>query len=187
MSTLYDEVLLDHIRNARNYHVLDDANRHGDAVSPVCGDTFTVYVRTTGDVIDEASFQCECCGISMASASIMTDWVRGRSVADALALKATFLAAAKARVGEPRPGCAAGPRGRAARRARDAGSRRLRDARLDGAGTRADRRCGDGLTRSRDAHFGGSGQGDVVTAHRLRFLRAAGRTPARSTLRARTP
>ena len=98
MSTLYDEVLLDHIRNARNYHVLDDANRHGDAVSPVCGDTFTVYVRTTGDVIDEASFQCECCGISMASASIMTDWVRGRSVADALALKATFLAAAKARV-----------------------------------------------------------------------------------------
>lgn len=98
MSKLYDDVLLDHIRNARHYHVLDDATCRGEAVSPVCGDTFTVYVRTRDDVIDEASFQCECCGISMASASIMTDWVRGRRVADALALKAAFLAAAKARI-----------------------------------------------------------------------------------------
>jgi len=97
MSKLYDEVVLDHIRNARNYRVMAGEHRTGEAVNPLCGDTFTVFVRVTGDVVDEVSFQCECCGISMASASIMTEWVRGRRVADALAVKSTFLAAARAR------------------------------------------------------------------------------------------
>jgi nitrogen fixation protein NifU and related proteins len=97
MSKLYDEVVLDHIRNARNYRVMAGEHRTGEAVNPLCGDTFTVFVRVTDDTVDEVSFQCECCGISMASASIMTEWVRGRRVADALAVKSTFLAAARAR------------------------------------------------------------------------------------------
>lgn len=97
MSKLYDEVVLDHIRNARNYRAMDGDHRTGEAVNPLCGDTFTVFVRVTDDVVDEVSFQCECCGISMASASIMTEWVRGRRVADALAVKSNFLAAARAR------------------------------------------------------------------------------------------
>lgn len=97
MSRLYDDVLLDHIRNARHYHVMDDADRRGEAVNPLCGDTFTVYVRLAGDVLEDVSFQCECCGISMASASIMTDWVRGKRIPEALAVKQGFLAAVRAR------------------------------------------------------------------------------------------
>jgi nitrogen fixation NifU-like protein len=97
MSRLYDDVVLDHIRNARNYRVMEGEHLTGEAVNALCGDTFTVHVRMADDVIDAVSFQCECCGISMASASIMTEWVRGRRVADALAVKAAFLAAARAR------------------------------------------------------------------------------------------
>ena len=95
MSKLYDDVLLDHIREARNYREMPEADRRGEAVNPLCGDTFQVYVRLEGEVLADVSFQCECCGISMASASIMTDWVRGRRAAEALTLKDAFLEAVK--------------------------------------------------------------------------------------------
>jgi len=91
MSRLYDEVLMDHIREARNYRDMPQADRRGEAVSPVCGDSFQVFVRLEGEVLADVSFQCECCGISMASASIMTEWVRGRRITEALALKDVFL------------------------------------------------------------------------------------------------
>jgi nitrogen fixation NifU-like protein len=52
-----------------------------------------VFVRLEGETLADVSFQCECCGISMASASIMTDWLRGRGVREALALQERFLAA----------------------------------------------------------------------------------------------
>ncbi len=97
MSKLYDDILLDHIRNARNYREMADADRRGESTNPLCGDTFTVYVRLDGDVLADVSFQCECCGISMASASIMTGWVRGRTVAEALSLEKRFLEALHAR------------------------------------------------------------------------------------------
>ena len=93
MSRLYDEVLMDHIRDARNYREMPEADRRGEAVSPVCGDSFQVFVRLDGEVVADVSFQCECCGISMASASIMTEWVRGRGIGEALALKDAFLEA----------------------------------------------------------------------------------------------
>ena len=80
-STLYDEVILDHIKNARNYQVLEHADRKADGVNPLCGDSFTVYVQLEGEVIRDASFQCSCCGISMASASVMTEEVKGRPCA----------------------------------------------------------------------------------------------------------
>jgi len=82
---------MDHIREARNYREMPQADRRGEAVSPVCGDSFQVFVRLDGDTLADVSFQCECCGISMASASIMTEWVRGRPIAEALAVKDTFL------------------------------------------------------------------------------------------------
>ena len=74
-NSLYNDVILDHIRNARNFRELGDANRKAQGLNPLCGDTFTVYARVEGDRVAEASFQCECCGISMASASIMTETV----------------------------------------------------------------------------------------------------------------
>ena len=103
MSKLYDDVILDHIRNARNYEVLADADRSGEAVNPLCGDSFQVYVNLDGERIERVSFQCECCGIAMASASIMTDWLRGRSRREAIEIKRQFVAAVAARSVEALP------------------------------------------------------------------------------------
>lgn len=89
-NSLYNDVILDHIRNARNFRELGDANRKAQGLNPLCGDTFTVYARVEGNRVAEASFQCECCGISMASASVMTEAVVGRTVEDARALYRHF-------------------------------------------------------------------------------------------------
>jgi nitrogen fixation NifU-like protein len=88
--TLYNEVILDHIKNARNFQALPDADRRSHGINPLCGDTFNVYLKLQGDRISEAAFECECCGISMASASIMTEAVKGRSVAEVKALYRHF-------------------------------------------------------------------------------------------------
>jgi nitrogen fixation protein NifU and related proteins len=88
--SLYNDVIMDHIRNARNFRTMEDASRKAQGVNPLCGDSFTVFVRTESDYIAEASFQCECCGISMASASIMTETVRGKSLVEAKALFERF-------------------------------------------------------------------------------------------------
>ena len=87
---LYDEVILDHIKNARNYRVMEDANRTAEGVNPLCGDTLSLYLRLAGDVIQDASFQCSCCGISMASASVMTEAVKGGTVTQAKELYRFF-------------------------------------------------------------------------------------------------
>ena len=87
---LYNDVIMDHIKNARNFRALDDATSQARGVNPLCGDTFTVYLRAASDRIEEASFQCECCGISMASASIMTQAVRGKTPAEARSLFREF-------------------------------------------------------------------------------------------------
>ena len=70
--SIYDDVILDHVRNARNYRPVPDADRRAEGVNPLCGDTFTVFLKVESGRIRDAAFQCECCGISMASASVMT-------------------------------------------------------------------------------------------------------------------
>ncbi|HEX7953529.1 MAG TPA: SUF system NifU family Fe-S cluster assembly protein [Burkholderiales bacterium] len=88
--SLYSDVILDHIKNARNFQVLADANRRAHGINPLCGDTFDVYAKVEGDRVVEAAFQCECCGISMASASIMTEAVKGKTVQEARMLYRSF-------------------------------------------------------------------------------------------------
>ena len=88
--SLYSETILDHIKNARNFHELPSANLRAHGVNPLCGDTFDVYAKVEEGRIVEAAFQCECCGISMASASIMTETVKGRTVPEAKALYRSF-------------------------------------------------------------------------------------------------
>lgn len=88
--SLYNDVIMDHIKNARNFHALAGANRSARGINPLCGDTFNVYARVEGERVVEAAFECECCGISMASASIMTEAVRGRTVAETRALVRHF-------------------------------------------------------------------------------------------------
>lgn len=88
---LYDDIIMDHIKNARNYRELPDANLRAQAVSQLCGDSVTVYVDARGDRIDDVGFQCVSCGISMASASMMTQSVKGKPLAEAMEIIATCL------------------------------------------------------------------------------------------------
>lgn len=88
--SLYSEVILDHIKNARNFEKMADANRQAHGINPLCGDTFDVYAKVEDGRVMSAAFQCECCGISMASASIMTEAVRGKSVEEARMLYKSF-------------------------------------------------------------------------------------------------
>jgi nitrogen fixation NifU-like protein len=90
IQTLYDEVVLDHIKNVRNYRVMEDANRTAEGLNPLCGDTLSLFLRLEGQVIRDASFQCSCCGISMASASVMTEAVKGGTVTQARELYRKF-------------------------------------------------------------------------------------------------
>lgn len=89
-NSLYSDVIMDHIRNARNFCELQTANRKAHGVNPLCGDIFNVYVRVEDERVVEASFQCECCGISMASASVMTETIKGRTLGEARLLYRQF-------------------------------------------------------------------------------------------------
>ncbi|HET7159524.1 MAG TPA: iron-sulfur cluster assembly scaffold protein, partial [Burkholderiales bacterium] len=79
----YDDLIMDHIKHARNYRVLEEANCMGEGSNPLCGDEIVLYIRIEDGYIADAAFQCSCCGISMASASIMTELARGGTVREA--------------------------------------------------------------------------------------------------------
>lgn len=80
---LYDDFMMDHIKNARNYRVLDDAHCTASATNPLCGDELTLYLKLEGERIAALSYQCSCCGISMASASMMTEHLTGKRMEEA--------------------------------------------------------------------------------------------------------
>ena len=86
LSELYQEVILDHNKSPRNFRKLEDANRTADGYNPLCGDKVTIYVKLNGDVIQEISFEGSGCAISKASASMMTDSLKGKTLAQAEAL-----------------------------------------------------------------------------------------------------
>jgi nitrogen fixation protein NifU and related proteins len=80
---LYQEVILEHSRTPRNYRQLAGANRKAEGFNPLCGDHFTVYLNVEGDSIRDIAFQGSGCAISKASASMMTQSLKGKSTADA--------------------------------------------------------------------------------------------------------
>ncbi len=87
---LYQEVILDHSKKPRNFHVMPEADRTAEGYNPLCGDRETVYLDLDGDVLKDVSFQGAGCAISTASASMMTESVKGRTRAEAEALFARF-------------------------------------------------------------------------------------------------
>ena len=89
---LYQEVILDHNRHPRNFGELDGADRHADGDNPLCGDRLAVYVNLDGEIISDVSFLGSGCAISKASASLMTDAVKGRTLGEARRLSEQFLA-----------------------------------------------------------------------------------------------
>jgi nitrogen fixation NifU-like protein len=90
LNDLYQEVILDHNRNPRNFRALPDANRRAEGDNPLCGDHFTVFLKLDNDVIRDVAFQGAGCAISKASASLMTEQLKGKTVAEARSCFAQF-------------------------------------------------------------------------------------------------
>jgi len=86
LSDLYQEVILDHNRRPRNWGALTDATRKAEGYNPLCGDRLTLHVKIEADRIVAVSFEGSGCAISKASASLMTDAVKGRTLEEALDL-----------------------------------------------------------------------------------------------------
>jgi len=80
---LYQDVILEHSKTPRNYRELPAANHKAEGFNPLCGDRFTVYVALDGDTIRDISFQGSGCAISKSSASMMTQSVKGKTLAEA--------------------------------------------------------------------------------------------------------
>lgn len=87
---LYQEVILDHNKSPRNFRELADADTHAHGDNPLCGDVVTVYLKLDGDALEDVTFQGSGCAISQASASMMTEVVRGKSPEEARELAARF-------------------------------------------------------------------------------------------------
>lgn len=83
LSDLYQEVILEHSKTPRNYRRPAGANREAEGYNPLCGDHFTVFLDMDGDAIREVGFQGSGCAISKASASMMTQSLKGKTRAEA--------------------------------------------------------------------------------------------------------
>ncbi|MGE5686901.1 MAG: Fe-S cluster assembly sulfur transfer protein SufU [Gemmatimonadota bacterium] len=82
LSTLYQDVILEHNRSPRNFRRMEDADRHAEGRNPLCGDQITVWLKLDGDLITDVSFHGSGCAISKASASLMTGAVKGKTRAE---------------------------------------------------------------------------------------------------------
>jgi nitrogen fixation protein NifU and related proteins len=80
---LYQEVILEHSKQPRNYRELANATQKAEGFNPLCGDHFTVYLELEGDSIRDITFQGSGCAISKASASMMTQTLKGKSTVEA--------------------------------------------------------------------------------------------------------
>jgi nitrogen fixation NifU-like protein len=87
---LYQEVILDHHRRPRNFHKLEQANRQADGFNPLCGDKISVYLKVEDGIVREAGFVGTGCAISTASASMMTESLKGKTEAEVQVLFRRF-------------------------------------------------------------------------------------------------
>lgn len=90
LQDLYQEVIIDHNRNPRNFGKLDDATQVAEGYNPLCGDKLNLYLKTEDDVITDISFDGSGCAISVASASLMTDSLKGKTIQEAEQLFENF-------------------------------------------------------------------------------------------------
>jgi len=87
---LYQDVIIEHSKRPRNFRPLGDTAHKAEGYNPLCGDTVTVYLTLDGDVVSDVSFQGHGCAISTASASVMTELLKGKTRAEAERLFRTF-------------------------------------------------------------------------------------------------
>ena len=90
LNELYQELILDHSKNPRNFHALKGANHKAEGYNPLCGDRITIYLQLEGNVIKDIGFEGSGCAISKASASMMTASVKGKTQAEAESLFKNF-------------------------------------------------------------------------------------------------
>ncbi len=90
LNDLYQEVILDHNKRPRNFRTIDGASHHANGFNPLCGDKLSLTLQLDGETIADVAFQGSGCAISKASASLMTDAVKGKSLGEALALFGRF-------------------------------------------------------------------------------------------------
>jgi nitrogen fixation NifU-like protein len=86
LSDLYQDIIIDHNRAPRNFRRIEPATRQAEGFNPLCGDKLTVYLKLDGDRVEDVSFEGSGCAISVASASLMTDTLKGKTQAEAEAL-----------------------------------------------------------------------------------------------------
>ena len=91
LEQLYQEVILDHNKNPRNYGKLESSNSYSHGLNPLCGDDFHLYLKLDEKgIIQDVSFQGQGCAISKSSASMMTSFIKGKSVHEALEVQKHF-------------------------------------------------------------------------------------------------
>ena len=90
LEDLYQELILDHNKSPRNYRRLAEADRQAEGYNPLCGDRVTVFLKVQGNLVMDASFEGSGCAISTASASMMTEAVKGKTLDEAKALFGKF-------------------------------------------------------------------------------------------------
>ena len=82
LTELYQQVILDHSKSPRNFRKIEGANRIAQGHNPICGDNVTLYLQVEDDVVRDISFQGDGCAISKASASLLTDALKGRTTGE---------------------------------------------------------------------------------------------------------
>jgi nitrogen fixation protein NifU and related proteins len=90
LTDLYQEVILDHNRRPRNFRAIASPSHHAEGYNPLCGDRLNLYVQVSGDTITDVAFEGSGCAISKASASLMTDALKGKTVSEANSLFERF-------------------------------------------------------------------------------------------------
>lgn len=101
LQDLYQEIIIDHSKRPRNFGALEGANRHAEGDNPLCGDQIEVHLIVEGDTVRDVRFEGRGCAISTASASVMTDTIKGKPVAE---VKAMFEQFHRLVMGEEDPG-----------------------------------------------------------------------------------
>lgn len=87
---LYQELIVDHSKRPRNFGKLEGANRHAAGYNPLCGDKVTVYLKMKDDIVEDVRFEGSGCAISTASASMMTEKAKGKTLQEAEKLFEVF-------------------------------------------------------------------------------------------------
>ncbi len=103
---LYQEVILDHSKKPRNFRPLEGSAHHAEGYNPLCGDRITIYVKVEDGRISDISFQGSGCAISTSSASLLTETLKGKTVAEAEALFERFHALVTGQENSDKPGAA---------------------------------------------------------------------------------